>query len=797
MSIAPRKPTKGSWYQLCMFPYPSGKLHIGHLRVYTISDTLARFRNMAGYDVLHPMGWDAFGLPAENAAQQRNVSASDWTYSNIKASHDQFDQMLVQFDWSKEVITCHPDYYKHTQRLFLEMYKAGLAYRAPGVVNWDPVDKTVLANEQVDSQGRSWRSGALVETRELEQWYLKITQYGDALDRDLETLDQWPAKVKTMQKNWIGKSFGAEIALAENITVFTTRPDTLAGAMYVALALNHPLVVEEAKNNPELQAFISRPHESGSKDGFKLSNSIQNPLTLRPMELFCAPYVLGDYGTGAVMGVPAHDQRDFDFWALHGDSPAINVIKEASKLPYVEKAGTLNENSGFDGMSITDGGKAIIEKVGAREQTRFRLRDWLISRQRYWGAPIPMINCPSCGTVPVPEEDLPVLLPENHSGPLSQCDEFLHTSCPSCGGDATRDPDTMDTFMDSSWYFMRFTDPHNKVEPFNKEKASALMPVDMYIGGVEHAILHLLYSRFFTKFLVDQGLLESGPHAEPFKQLVTQGMVHGKTFVNPDNGRFLMPDELGPNKEVKATGKSALVTYEKMSKSKYNGVDPSEMFTKYGADAVRAHVLFQAPVNDVLEWDEDKIVGVVRWLGKFQGLVNDVCATTAHKKASPEQIEAWNESCATLSNITKSLGDTLSLNTVISDFMKFTRSASILKGSELAMPATEALIKAVGPVCPANAEEAWEKILAARQEPWHSVFTQEWPSLEAKLSNSNFKYNVMINGRRIITLESQSSDQSEVLGELGNHPKTKALLDRGIKRVVFVPSKALVNILTN
>ncbi|PRT55049.1 Leucine--tRNA ligase, mitochondrial [Wickerhamiella sorbophila] len=790
-----KTPTRGKWYQLCMFPYPSGQMHVGHLRVYSISDTLSRFRKMNGYDVLSPMGWDAFGLPAENAAQQRNVKASDWTYANIKAMHSQFDQMLCDFDWSKELITCHPDYYKHTQRLFLEFYKAGLAYRAPGLVNWDPVDETVLANEQVDAQGRSWRSGALVETRELEQWYLKITEYGDALDRDLSTLDQWPSKVKTMQKNWIGKSSGAELTLADNITVFTTRADTLAGAMYVALAINHPIVLAEAETNAGLKAFISKPHETGSKDGFRLSQVIKNPLTGAEMPLFCSPYVLGDYGTGAVMGVPAHDQRDSDFWELHGTTAPINVIQEAKSLPYTEKYGTLNEASGFAGLSIADGAKAIMNKLGAKEKTRYRLRDWLISRQRYWGAPIPIINCSSCGTVPVPEKDLPVLLPENHSGPLSQCKEFMETTCPSCGGEATRDPDTMDTFVDSSWYFLRFTDPDNKDLPFSKDRASELMPVDMYLGGVEHAILHLLYSRFWTKFLVDRGLIENIPNSEPFKRLVTQGMVHGKTFINTDNGRFLMPDELGPNNTVKATGKPAGITFEKMSKSKYNGVDPSEVISKYGADAVRAHVLFQAPVNDVLEWHEDNIVGVTRWLSKLQALVSS--ASECGSAPTSAQVQAWNECCALVSNITKSLEDTLALNTVISDFMKLTRAVGTLKGSELAWPATETLVKVIAPVCPANAEEAWEKLLEIKKQPWSSVFAEEWPLLEPISSGSAFNYNVMINGKRIMSFASESDVQEQVLEELSKEPKTKPLLERGIKRVVFVPAKSLVNILTN
>ncbi|CAG8959488.1 hypothetical protein HYFRA_00001386 [Hymenoscyphus fraxineus] len=685
----PEAERKEKKYILPMFPYPSGDLHLGHLRVYTISDVLSRFHRMKGYDVMHPIGWDAFGLPAENAAIERGIDPASWTKQNIEKMKKQLEAMNGKWDWDREFATCDPQFYKHTQHLFLLLHENGLAYQAESLVNYDPIDKTVLANEQVDANGNSWRSGAKVEKRMLKQWFFKISEFRQHLLDDLEFLSKdeaWPEKVLTMQKNWIGRSQGARIKFPvtafdqethTDIEVFTTRPDTLFGVQYLALASTHPMVKELAKTDVELQAFLdSIPAlPPDSKVGYLLSNiQATNPLAgeedapeaiKASLPIFIAPYVLGDYGDGAVMGVPGHDVRDHGFWKHNRyDEPIRTVITSSpdestiiESQPFLPQ-GLLTSHGGiYAGQTSANASDMILKVLEAKGLGKaaetWRLRDWLVSRQRYWGTPIPIIHCDDCGPVPVPAHQLPVKLPpvQEHwkrgkpGNPLEEESRWYTTSCPKCGNTAKRDTDTMDTFVDSSWYFMRFPDSSNNYIPFSPAAAEKCLPVDIYIGGVEHAILHLLYARFISKFIAKTGFWSTGwvppgprrkriarvtkswptgwgpeYRGEPFKRVLTQGMVHGKTYSDPLTGRFLKPDEctITNSKPImNATGMAPNVSFEKMSKSKYNGVDPTVFMNKYGADATRAHILFQAPVGEVLEWDEQKISGVTRWLNRI------------------------------------------------------------------------------------------------------------------------------------------------------------------------------------
>ncbi|KAJ3478347.1 hypothetical protein NLG97_g8602 [Lecanicillium saksenae] len=784
-------------YVLPMFPYPSGTLHLGHLRVYAIADVVARYHGLKGQDVLLPMGWDAFGLPAENAALERGVPPAGWTESNIAKMKVQLGVMNGSWDWSNELASCDPEFYKHTQKLFLMLYEKGLAYQAEAEVNYDPVDKTVLANEQVDANGCSWRSGAKVEKRLLKQWFLRISDYREDLLRELDTLakdDAWPEHVLAQQRNWLGKSTGALIKfpimamgheLGAAIEVFTTRPDTLFGVQYIALAASHPVVSKLADADPELRAFLDTlpglPPDS--KVGYVLPQlRAINPLayhdetpdtTKASLPVFVAPYVLGDYGEGAVMGVPGHDVRDHAFWKTHNsEQPVRYVIAESPDEstsiipaePYVEH-GFMTEHSGlFKGKSSRDAAEVMVNMLKAAELAspveKWRLRDWLISRQRYWGAPIPIIHCDSCGSVPVPESDLPVKLPdvEKHwqagkaGNALESSPEFVNTECPKCKGPAHRDTDTMDTFVDSSWYFARFADPHNSNDLFSPESTKAL-PVDIYIGGVEHAILHLLYSRFIFKFLAGTPLMpeyteENAGTAEPFKRMITQGMVHGKTFIDPANGKFLKPDEVdlsdATQPKVAATGVAAEVRFEKMSKSKYNGVDPTEFIAKYGADATRAHMLFQAPVADELKWDESKISGVTRWLQRMHDAMVKIGAAAPNEtalgylqakqanianlsKAEAKQLNndilLWRETQRIINNITRAYEQVYALNVIVSDLMTLTNA---LVGAKDASPTikwhvADTMTRLMAPVVPAVAEECWSVLRPSAESLFKSA----------------------------------------------------------------------------
>ncbi|USP80615.1 uncharacterized protein yc1106_07889 [Curvularia clavata] len=784
-----RTSDRGNAYVLPMFPYPSGTLHLGHLRVYTISDVLARFKHMQGYKVLHPIGWDAFGLPAENAAIERGVHPEKWTLQNIEAMKTQMKEMGGRWDWDA--------------RIFLMLHERGLAYQAESLVNYDPVDKTVLANEQVDANGCSWRSGAKVDKVMLKQWFLKIKEFQEPLLKDLDALarnERWPEKVLAMQRNWIGKSEGAKLwfdivstdgdMCFEPVDVFTTRADTLFGVQYIALSLRHPIVQELAASDESLRAFIERAKDlpPDTKEGFLLQSIVaKNPLahingaTGPTVPVYVAPYVLDDYGSGAVMGVPGHDTRDHAFWRTNvGDEPIRVVVatekgtlplplvpRSGQDVPITEKGFVAADIERFGGMTSKQAAREVVQAIlstGKQAQitANWRLRDWLISRQRYWGAPIPIIHCDSCGAVPVPDKDLPVQLPnlpdsffEGRKGnPLEDDEAWKNTTCPKCGSAAERETDTMDTFMDSSWYFFRFLDPKNTDALVDPVKANSGMPVDLYVGGVEHAILHLLYARFISKFLATtptwpKGYLTNG---EPFTRLITQGMVHGETFTDPVNGRFLRPDEVdltNPSKPlIKATGQTPNVSYEKMSKSKYNGVDPGATIAKYGADATRAHMLFQAPVSDVLEYDEKKITGVQRWLHRviklssaswlpdddlesfvvptnidetllriLQKLPGTNSPETASRESlvsvlKSEEARLWIKTQQTIASVTESYSQTYSLNTIISDLMTLTNTIWDAPHASTITPylkwySIAHLVRMMAPIAPGVAEEAW------------------------------------------------------------------------------------------
>ncbi|MFM7653542.1 MAG: leucine--tRNA ligase, partial [Vulcanococcus sp.] len=790
------QPGDESFYALSMFPYPSGNLHMGHVRNYVITDVVARVQRLRGRKVLHPMGWDAFGLPAENAAIERGVDPGAWTDQNIASMRAQLDQLGLSIDWSREVATCHADYYRWTQWLFLQFLEAGLAYQKDATVNWDPIDQTVLANEQVDSEGRSWRSGALVEKRKLRQWFLKITDYAQQLLDDLDSLEGWPERVCTMQANWIGRSSGAELQFtvvdasgadtAERITVFTTRPDTLFGASYVVLAPEHPLVASltTAEHQLQVEAFCDlvarqseqeRTADDKPKRGVPIGARVRNPANGELIPIWIADYVLAEYGTGAVMGVPAHDQRDFQF-ARHYALPVRQVIIPEGSDEHAYEGGAWTEpgvliHSGrFDGLA-SGAAKAAITAAGeaegwGRERVQFRLRDWLISRQRYWGCPIPVIHCDSCGVVPVPAEQLPVELPRDvaFSGkggsPLAQLESWWQVPCPCCGKPARRETDTMDTFMCSSWYFLRYSDAANNALPFSRQAADSWLPVDQYVGGIEHAILHLLYSRFFTKVLRDRGLFS---FSEPFTRLLTQGMVQGVTYKNPHTGKYIAPADVADPTDPRdpVSGEALETFYEKMSKSKYNGVDPAAVIDRYGADTARMFILFKAPQEKDLEWDDADVEGQYRFLQRIWRLVDGACergltladgagsaaavaaalaaavvsadADPAGAELSADERELRRAVHTAISEISEDLDGDYQFNTAVSELMKLSNAmASHLEASRpvFACEALRTLLTLLAPFAPHLAEDLWLKLggrSAGAPLAATSIHAQAWP----------------------------------------------------------------------
>ncbi|KGQ20937.1 leucine--tRNA ligase [Thermus filiformis] len=791
-------------YVLVMFPYPSGDLHMGHLKNYTMGDVLARFRRMQGYEVLHPMGWDAFGLPAENAALKFGVHPKDWTYQNIRQAKESLELMGILYDWDREVTTCEPEYYRWNQWIFLKMWEKGLAYRKKALVNWCPKCQTVLANEQV-VEGRCWRhEDTPVEKRELEQWYLRITEYAERLLQDLEGLTGWPEKVKAMQRAWIGRSEGAEILFPvrgreEKIPVFTTRPDTLFGATFLVLAPEHPLTLELAapEKRAEVLAYveaakrkseIERQAEGREKTGVFLGAYALNPATGEEIPIWTADYVLFGYGTGAIMAVPGHDQRDFEFARKFGLPIRKVVERPGDPLPEpleraYEEPGVLVNSGPFSGLASGEAKGRItawLEAQGlGRARVTYRLRDWLISRQRYWGTPIPMVHCEACGVVPVPEEELPVLLPDlkdiedirpKGKSPLEAHPEFYETTCPKCGGPARRDTDTMDTFFDSSWYYLRYADPHNDRLPFAPEKANRWMPVDQYIGGVEHAVLHLLYSRFFTKFLHDLGMVEV---EEPFQGLFTQGMVLAWTDFGPvrlEGEEVVLP---GPTRvalglesdrisleEVRKMGAEIrqgpdgphLWKPAVMSKSKGNGVMVGPFVKEQGADIARITILFAAPPENEMVWTEEGVQGAWRFLNRvFRRVQEDkealqaISGRFAKEELEGEERGLYRKLHQTLKKVTEDL-ESLRFNTAIAALMELLNALYDYRKARPVTPvyrtALRYYLQMLFPFAPHLAEELWSWF-------WpDSLFQAGWPELDPEaLEEEEVEVAVQINGR--------------------------------------------------
>lgn len=787
------------YYVLEMFPYPSGKLHMGHVRNYSIGDVVARFKKMKGYNVLHPMGWDSFGLPAENAAIKHGIHPNKWTWENIEEMRNQLKQLGISYDWDREVATSHPDYYKWTQWMFLQLYKNGLAYKKKYPVNWCPSCETVLANEQVVG-GHCERCDSLVGKKDLDQWYFKITDYADKLLEDIEQLKGWPEKVKIMQKNWIGKSVGAEVAFAiegseKKLDVFTTRPDTLYGVTYMVLAPEHPYVAEltaATEYEAKVQAFINklqylseieRTATNVEKEGIFIGRYAVNPLNGKKIPIYIANYVLMDYGTGAIMAVPAHDERDFEF-AKKYDIEIIPVIKPEDddadmstlQAAYTNKGMMINSEK-FNGLASDEALIEItnyLEKAGLGKKTiNFRLRDWLISRQRYWGTPIPIVYCDKCGIVPVKESDLPVELPTDvvFSGkgesPLTTSKEFMNTVCPECGGHATRETDTMDTFVDSSWYFLRYTDPKNGNEVFNKDKAQYWMDVDQYIGGVEHAILHLLYARFFTKVLFELGY---SPVTEPFQNLLTQGMV--------------------------------LKDGTKMSKSKGNVVSPGEIIEKYGADTARLFILFAAPPDRDLEWSDAGVEGCYRFLNRVWRLIDELKDVIKNVEEEAVTIKEDKDLKymihTTIKRVTEDIEGRFNFNTAISGIMELVNEIYKYKdlGEErynkaLLKEAVETLIILLAPFAPHVTEELWKMI---GQDT--SVHNHTWPEFDkSAIVKDEVEIVIQINGKVRDKVEvSSSSTKEELEKEALTNPKIIPFIEgKQIVKTIVVPKK-LVNI---
>ena len=834
---------KKKFYALSMFPYPSGDLHMGHVRNYTITDVIARYKRMQGYEVLHPMGWDAFGLPAENAAIDRNTHPAKWTYANITNMRSQLQQVGLSYDWDRELATCSPDYYKWTQWIFLQFLEAGLAYQKEAKVNWDPIDQTVIANEQVDNEGRSWRSGALVEKRKLRQWFFKITDYAEQLLQDLDKLTDWPSNVKIMQANWIGKSTGAELSFpivknpvgaihelplqvdCEKITVFTTRPDTVYGVSYVVLAPEHPLVetltspaqkeavdtfIQEVKNLSE----IDRTSDDRPKRGVAIGASVVNPFTAKEVPIWIADYVLFEYGTGAVMGVPAHDVRDFAF-AKQYDLPIQTVITSNSPLPMGEgqgvresaytEAGIMVNSGGFDGLDSVTAKTKIIELAEANQwgiaKITYRLRDWLISRQRYWGCPIPVIHCPSCGIVPVPHADLPIALPEDveltgrGASPLAQLDSWVNVDCPKCGTAAKRETDTMDTFIDSSWYFLRFADAKNNQEIGDRNAINNWMPVDQYVGGVEHAILHLLYSRFVTKVLRDRGLLNFD---EPFTRLLTQGMVQGWTYMNPNkSGKDKwVPSALVDPRDPKdpKTGEPLQVLFATMSKSKGNGVSPVDAIAKYGADTLRMFTLFKAPPEKDLEWEDADVEGQQRFLNRVWRLVSSFAETKQNGISKKIDKNLRRAIHIAIKEVSEDFDGGYQLNTAISEMMKLSNALQDAedKSSATFLEGIETLLTLLAPFAPHIAEELWS--LIGHED---SIHLQTWLTHDPDaLTVDEITLVIQINGkvRGSLQVPSSASNDKQALEEYARSSEAaqKYLEGKEIKKVIAVVGK-LVN----
>jgi len=783
---------KPKYYCLSMFPYPSGRLHMGHVRNYTIGDVLSRFHKMKGFNVMQPMGWDAFGLPAENAAIKHETAPAAWTYSNIEHMKTQLKQLGLGVDWSREIATCKPEYYKWEQWLFTELFKKGLIYKKTSTVNWDPVDGTVLANEQV-IDGRGWRSGALVEKRDIPQYFMKITAYAEELLNDLDKLDGWPEQVKTMQRNWIGKSYGCEVEFPivgqeGNLKVYTTRPDTLMGATYVAVAAEHALATQAAQNNPALADFIAECKRgsvaeadvaTAEKKGMATGLFVTHPLNGEQLPVWVANYVLASYGEGAVMAVPAHDDRDFEFANKY--SLAIKaVIKQTDDdaLPMTDH-GVLFNSGAFDGLNFEQASDAISSALSAKnlgkKRTQYRLRDWGISRQRYWGCPIPIVHCASCGEVPVPAEQLPVVLPEDVvmdgvGSPIKKDPSFYETTCPTCGGKATRETDTLDTFFESSWYFARYASFDSNTAMVD-ERANYWLPVDQYVGGIEHAILHLLYARFFNKLMRDAGLIKND---EPFINLLTQGMV--------------------------------LKDGTKMSKSKGNTVDPQELIDLYGADTARLFMMFAAPPEQSLEWADSGVEGANRFLRRLWKAVYDhvsLGGTTAYKA-----VDFSGDLTTELKNIRLQLHQTIekvaddyarrhSFNTAISSVMELMNALTKIEGTDIVtrqvrQEVLQNVALLLSPIVPHICQAIWAELCPASH-----ILEAGWPVADqSAMVQDTVDYVIQVNGKLRGSITVEKTESKETLEKLAlEQPFVQKFIadNMTVRKIVVVPNK-LINI---
>ena len=814
---------KEKFYALSMFPYPSGNLHMGHVRNYVITDLIARFQRFQGKEVLHPMGWDAFGLPAENAAIERGINPDKWTKQNIAHMKSQLKLLGLSVDWDREFATCDENYYVWTQFLFLELHKAGLVYQKESEVNWDPIDNTVLANEQVDSEGKSWRSGAIVEKKLLTQWFLKITDYAEELLQDLEKLNEWPERVKIMQENWIGKSIGTNINFKikefkqEKIQVFTTRPDTLFGVTYLAISVNHPLIKKISDNKilSKLENLKIYLQESKDKDqkkiGIRTNLKAINPINSTEIPIWIASYVLDEYGTGAVMGVPAHDERDFEFAKINSIDIKQVIIKDKDKSTseltnaFTDNGFLINSNN-FDGLNNSDAKKYISEhgerNGWAENKIQFRLRDWLISRQRYWGCPIPIIKCTNCGSVPVNKKDIPVKLPNeikissNKINSLGSNQSWINTTCPKCGNLASRETDTMDTFMCSSWYFLRYPSSKSLTKPFEKEKINKWLPVDQYVGGVEHAILHLLYARFLTKALRDNNLFDID---EPFKRLLTQGMVQSAAYKNSITGKYISPTDIKDitdPKDPKDNSKLE-VLFEKMSKSKYNGIDPESVIKKYGADTARMFILFKAPPEKDLEWGDSDVEGQYRFLCRIWKLFLDYSNNDISHEANKLKKENESSLLKSINIAIKEISNDIKnnqFNTAISELMKFYNSISSNLNHVNKDLRREALMKfciLLAPFAPHISDEIWHLIGNSK-----SVHLEQWPVFdEDALKENSYELVIQINGkvRDKINVEINISDD-EIKEKTLIRPNVKKWIDKKTIRKIIIVKGRIINI---
>jgi leucyl-tRNA synthetase len=779
---------KEKYYCLTMFPYPSGKLHMGHVRVFTLNDVIARYHRLQGKHVLQPMGWDAFGMPAENAAIERGVPPAEWTYANIEDMRGQFKRLGYGYDWTREVTTCRPEYYRWEQWLFTKMFEKGLVYRKNSIVNWDPVDQTVLANEQV-IDGRGWRSNALVERREIPQWFMKITEYADELLDELDRMPGWPDSVKTMQRNWIGRSEGVELSFevvgdADLLTVYTTRPDTLMGVTYMAVAAEHPLASKSAAMNPDVAAFIEECKQTDAqeatletmeKKGMPLGISAIHPLTGEEVPLWVANFVLMSYGTGAVMAVPGHDARDWEFAKKHslpikqviapGDGSDIDI----GEAVFLER-GVLINSGDYDGLDFDGAFNAIadhFEKTGrGSRKVNYRLRDWGVSRQRYWGTPIPIIYCDDCDAVPVPEDQLPVILPEDvvvkgTGSPLKDMPEFVNVPCPKCGKDARRETDTFDTFVESSWYFARYACPDSD-DAMLDDRVHYWTPVDQYTGGIEHAILHLLYSRFFQRVMRDQGLTDV---SEPFTNLLTQGMV--------------------------------LKDGSKMSKSKGNTVDPQELIAKYGADTVRLFMMFAAPPEQSLEWSDDGVQGSYRFLKRFWSAVVDHAAKGPAGELdlsalTESQKELRRKTHQTIAKISDDIGRRHSFNTAVAAAMELMNAINKLtddtvQGHAVARESLEAVVVMLSPMVPHICHALWQEL--GHQS---ALIDQRWPAVdESALELDLIEMVVQVNGklRARLSVPVDASKEAIEAEALADENVQRYIEGKEVRKVIVVPGR--------